>query len=129
MNVILNDELTNDPLGRGYDGMSNREAADDLNVVYRTRNRASMSASEVLNAVDAAEYSALADLDKDRLWQLLAIGDLNPFGVEATLMQDIFGAGTTITALASARVDAVSRGVELGLSRVGEGDVWDVRNG
>lgn len=126
---ILSDELTTDPENRGYTGMSDRAAADDLNIVYRTRNRTSMSASEVLNAVDTSEYNALAEADKDRLWQLLGIGDLDPFGVEATLMQGIFGASATITALQAVRLEAVSRGVELGLGQVGEGDVWDVRNG
>ena len=32
---ILSDELTNDPLARGYGAMTDQEAADDLNTVYR----------------------------------------------------------------------------------------------
>ena len=117
---ILKDELVNDPLGRGYSGMTDEQASTDLNAVYRTRNRVSMTASEVLNAVDPAEYTALTASQKDRLWQLLAIGDLNPFGVEATLMQNTFGAGLTITALNAARREPISRADELGV-RVGPG--------
>lgn len=118
MSDILKDELTNDPLGRGYSGMTDEEAADDLNTIYatdpRTRSRVSMSATEVLNAVDPSEYNALISADKDRLWQLLGIGDLNPFGVEATLMVNLFGAGsTTITTLKAARVESITRVQEL----------------
>ena len=125
----LKAELTNDPLVRGYSGMSDQAAADDLNGVYRTRNRSSMTASEVLNAVDAGEYTVLTAGNKDRLWQLLAIGELNPFGVEATLMIGIFGAGSvTITALQAARQEAVSRAVELELgSGLGTGLVAEAR--
>lgn len=32
---VLKDELTADPLGRGYSGMTDAEAADDLNTAYR----------------------------------------------------------------------------------------------
>ena len=32
---ILSDELTNDPLARGYGAMTDQEAADDLNLIYR----------------------------------------------------------------------------------------------
>lgn len=124
---ILKDELANDPLTRGYASMTDETAADDLNSVYRSRDRTSMTASEVLNAVDNAEYTALANAAKDRLWQLLGIGDLNPFGVEATLMQSIFGAGATITALAAARVESITRAQELGLSPVKVGQVEEAR--
>jgi len=31
----LSQELTNDPLGRGYSGMTDQQAADDLNTAYR----------------------------------------------------------------------------------------------
>ena len=126
---ILADEITTDSLGRNYAAMSNREVADDLNTVYRTRNRKSMTASEVLNAIDSGEYDALSNVNEDRFWKLLSIGDLDPFGVEATLMQNIFGASTTITTLQALRLENVSRGVERGIGVVGEGDVWDVRNG
>ena len=36
---MLSDELANDPLGRGYAGMTDAQAATDLNTVYRTRYR------------------------------------------------------------------------------------------
>jgi len=33
----LRQELNDDPLGRGYSGMTDQQAADDLNTVYRQR--------------------------------------------------------------------------------------------
>lgn len=33
--TILSDELTNDPLVRGYSAMSDSAAADDINLIYR----------------------------------------------------------------------------------------------
>ena len=57
MSDILKDELAGDPLARGYSGMSDAAAAIDLNTAYRTRGRASMSASEVYNAIDEADWT------------------------------------------------------------------------
>ena len=124
---VLNQELINDPLGRVYSGMSDQEAADDLNTIVRDRNVASMSASEVLQNVDDAEYAALTDVKKDALWGLLGMAALNPWGKEAGVMQDIFGASTTLTALQTARVETVSRAVELGLGSIRESDVEKAR--
>lgn len=130
MSDILRDELVNDPLVRGYVAMSNREAADDLNIAYRARNRASMTGRQVKAEVVDTEYDLLSADKKAHFLVLTSSDDLDPFGLDANVIKDIFGAGSmTVTALATARIETVSRGVELGLSRVGEGDVWDVRNG
>jgi len=127
---ILTTEITGDPLTRGYAGMSDQAVADDLNTVYRSQNRTSMTASEVYNAVNAGEWAALSAADKEEVWNVVHLGTINPFGREATVFTSIFGGGsTTIGALAAARVESVSRGTELGVGVVGEGDIWDVRNG
>ena len=124
---VLNQELINDPLVRGYSGMSDQEAADDLNIENRDRNVLSMSGSEVLQNVDATEYSVLTDGQKQVFWGLLGIAILDPWGVEADVMQDIFGASTTITNLQAARVETVSRSVELGLGLIRESDIEKAR--
>ncbi len=112
----LKTELTDDPLARGYAGMTDSQAADDLNTSYRSRDRTTMTASEVVNAVDTADFLALSAAKQNKFWQLMGIGELNPFGVEATLMIDIFGGGsTTITTLAALRVESITRAQELGL--------------
>ena len=103
-------------------------AADQLNTVNRTLNRASMSGSEVLNAVNAAEWIGLTDAGRQTVWDIVHLGTLNPFGVEATLLIEVFGGGSaTITALAAARKDDVSRAVELGLGFVYAGHIQNAR--
>lgn len=109
-------EIDDDPLGRGYITMSDVEVADDMNTVYRIRNRATMSGSEVFNAIDKAEYNALTAAQQELVWNIIHLGELNPFGLEADIFVDIFGGGsTTITTLAALRQEDISRGEELGL--------------
>ena len=145
MSTILETELTVDELGWGYNGpgifnpgpdpMKDREAADILNAIHpapdtRTRNRDSMSGRQVKAEVDSAEYDALSADKKAQFLALTASDDLDPFGLDVNVIKDIFGpASATVAALATARIETVGRGVELGLGQVGEGDVWDVRNG
>lgn len=120
----LRTELLVDPLGRGYSTMSNQEAADDLNSIYpspdtRTRDRTSMSASEVYNAIDQANWTSLSSTERQEFWDILHIGDVNPFGREAVRFTAIFGSGSaTIIALKAARVESISRAAELGLGEV-----------
>jgi hypothetical protein len=127
--LALRHELDDDPLGRGYAGMTDKEAAEDLNITYRTLNKDTMTGSEVLNAIVITEFNALSAEDQRTIWDVLHIsGDLNPFGLEATIFIAAFGGGsTTIANLASARVYYASRGEELGLSVVDEGDVNKAR--
>jgi hypothetical protein len=124
----LKAELTVDPLTRGYAGMGIEAAAADLNTVYRERNVATLTASQALNAIVKTEFLALTDANRELVWNVLHIGDINPHGVEADLFTEAFGAGSeTITALALIRVETVSRAVELGLGRVRAGDVERAR--
>ena len=110
----LRNELLTDPLVRGYDVMTDQEATDDLNTEYRSRNRAFMEASEVFNAIVVADYLALADGDRATIMGIMGFGRINPFGKEANVFISIFGGGSaTIMALAAARVEPISRAVEL----------------
>ena len=116
MAEILRDELLSDPLGRSYSTMSDQEATDDLNTEYRSRNRTSMKSTEVFNAIDVSEFIALADGNRNTVMQIVGFGDINPFGKEADVFISIFGGGSeTIIALALARMEPISRAVELGL--------------
>ncbi len=126
--TVLSDELTNDPLGRGYSAMTDQEVVDSLNAVDRPRDRTSMSGREVAAGIDNAEYDALGDVQKSQVLALVASDDLDPFGLAANVIKDIFTAGSaTVLALAAARVETVSRAVELGLSRVRAGTVAEAR--
>ena len=112
----LKAELLDDPLvpPRGYSTMSNQEATDDLNTKYRTRNRSLMTASQVFNSIDKAEFDALSATDQAIIWNVLHLGEINPFGLEAMIFTAVFpNGGVTLTALAAARVEPISRAVEL----------------
>ena len=99
-----------------YTSMTDAEAADDLNTLRIVRNRTSMSRSEVMQAVEPTAYNGLTGDDLVAFWGLLSVDRLDPFGVEADVMIKLFSAGSaTITALAAARVETISRAVELGI--------------
>lgn len=127
--AVLNIELMTDPLSRGYSGMSDLEAADDLNTVYRTIALDTVSGSAIFNATDDAEFGALTDAEQDQWMALCAVGSIDTTsGVAKALESDIFGPGTTTRDnLVALRTQDVSRAVELGLGVVTEGDVNKAR--
>lgn len=126
--LILTDEITVDPLGRGYSTMSSQAVAEDLKIVYRSRIKALMTSTEIFNAVDIDEFMALADGHRSNILGLLAFGSLNPAGREATVFTRIFGAQSqTIQTLAQERQEPVSRAVELGIDGVRASDVEAAR--
>ena len=118
----LRDELLTDPLGRGYSVMDNEAASVELNAIWadpdtRERNRTSMSSSEVYNAIDQTEWALLSAGDQQELWDILHLGDIDPFGREKDRFTTIFGGGSvTIAALADARKDDITRAQELGIT-------------
>ncbi len=117
----LRDELLNDPLSRGYSTMTDKAAANDLKTEYRTRNRTSMTASEIFNSINKVEFDALSNANEALIWNVLHLGEINPFGLEAAVFTSVFSSGgPTLTALNSDRKEPISRAVELGI-RVGEG--------
>lgn len=126
---MLRDELLNDPLARGYAGMSDEDAAADLNTVYRERNRTNMSASEIYQAIDRAEFlgASIDDTQRQEIYNLLFFDSIDPFGKEADVFVEIFGTGPTITALQAARKKSISRATELGLGTVKPGHVGEAR--
>ncbi len=104
-------------------------AAEQLNAVNRTRNRNSMTGSEVLNSIDSGEWSTRTAEQKQVIWDIVHLGDVNPFGVEATLITDAFSGagGLTMAALAAARLEPISRAVELEFGFVKVGYVEQAR--
>jgi hypothetical protein len=121
-------EITTDPLARGYSGMTNLQVADNMNVVDRTTNKTTMTGTEVMNAINKTEFNALTAANRQMVWNIIHMGNINPYGIEADLFIDMFGGGsTTITTLAALRKNDVSRGQELGIGNVREGDVEGAR--
>jgi len=130
----LREEIINDPLGRGYSGMNDGEVAIDINTEYRTRNRASMSGSEIWKNTNLTEFGALLDgadtagknerNEKQEWISFCAIDSHDPFGPSVQFVINLFGAGSaTATNLNAARVETISRGNELGLGYVKVGHV------
>jgi hypothetical protein len=124
----LKAEMDADPLGRGYAGMTDAQASASLNVANRTRVRNAMSASEVFQAISAAEFAAKTDAQRQLVLGILGFGTVNPAGREAEVFVQVFGAGSqTIAALAAARQETVSRATEIGLEAVLPGDIAKTR--
>jgi len=129
MPVLVNasplcDEVQNDPLGRGYSGMTAIEILADLQTEYRTQQVMQMSGLEVSAHIDATEFAALPDADKQLVTAIAMAPQVNPWGFAANVFIDAFGApSNTITALANARTEAISRIDELGLGNVKVGHI------
>lgn len=113
--ITLKNELTDDPLGRGYSGMTDQEATDDLNTAYRELTRERIETWEVIEATVASEWSALSDAEKERYSTFIAAGTLNPSGANTKqAFAAMFGLGTTtrVNLLALSK-ETVSRADEL----------------
>ena len=122
-------ELTAGHPDTGAYNVDDALAAAQLNAVNRTRNLASMTGSEVINAVDTTEWGTRTAEQKQTVWDIVHLGTVNPFGVEATLIQSAFSGagGVTVAALAAARAPAASRAEELGLGFVYPGHIQQAR--
>jgi len=128
--VALKAEIDTDSLVRGYAGMTNQQVADDMNTVYRTRNRSVMTGKEVKDRIDTTEWSSRTDAQKQIVLALCNRDDLDPFGIDAQIFQDeMAGATNTLAALTAYRVENISRAVELNLGFIYEADVDSARNG
>lgn len=111
---ILEDEIAGDPLSRGYSAMTDDELIVSGSTKDRPHNRKTMTGREVRDQIVESEYNALSDAEKQQVLSLTASEDLNPFGPDAAVMKNIFGAAsTTIGNLVTARVELISRMVEI----------------
>lgn len=112
---ILKTEIDNDPLTRGYAGMTDREVAVSLNLKTRSKSVTRMTGVQLGDAVDETEYKALSDVNKAAVRELVQVPQLNPFGFAAIVIKDIFpNQGSTIAALIAMRTTTTSRAKELG---------------
>lgn len=142
----LKDELAVDELGWGYNGagvfnvgpgpMTDEEVVDVLNTIHpspntRTRNRTSMSGDEIFQATDPGEFNGLptgsgntAD-DQGHWLAFCGRETIDPFAVaNVELVNSIFGdPSATRTNLIAARVESITRAVELGIAFVKVGHV------
>jgi len=112
---LLENEIADDPLVRGYSGMTDEQLLTSLNTANRDSNRTSMTGREVKTHVDVTEYNALSAAKKQQIIELLNRDDLNLFGLDKDILVDIFGrVSTTGSNMSSARVESISRATEIG---------------
>jgi len=96
-----------------------------VNNANRPVNKSAMSAVEIFEGFDDAEYDALTAAKRQEVLSLLTISeDVNPFGRTAKSLVRIFGGGSvTVSNLAAARNENVTRGAELGLGHIHHRDI------
>ena len=126
--MALKSELQNDPLNRGYSGMTDAQVAEDLNTKYRTGNVTSFSGDFMFTKTDAAEFAGLTD-HKRILWLSFCGRDVDPWNeVNVEFVKWIFGStAQTVVNLGAARTQSISRAQELGIGSVTSQDVKDTR--
>ena len=73
------------------------------------------SPNEVKAAIDATEFAAKTDAQKQQVIELVKRDDLDLFGLDKDILVDIFGASKTGTSMLAARVESISRATELRL--------------
>jgi len=145
----LSDELANDPLARGYAGMTDEQATTDINTEYRDVNY-----SILIDAVNYAirengkwtSYREKAELQQtpgtysnqfmrefmDIFTGFTSLPEVDMQGaymdglIDAMVVEGSMGAGVA-AALKAFGIQTVSRGVELGLGTVRVGDVEEAR--
>lgn len=130
-------ELSTDPLGRGYSGMTDQQAADDLNTAYRDSPLDSISGDQAFSVTDNGEFTALTDLKKQLWLSFCSRASIDPFGsANVAFVQWVFGGGaTTVASLNTLRSNANgrTRAEELNAqdssvpAKVGAGDVAQAR--
>ncbi len=126
---IITDELVNDPNVRDYVGMADNQAIiADLNAETIQVNKDTLHNKEILEAIDATEFTAITGDDLTKVMGILAVDSVDPFGIAADIFIAAFPeAGTTLTSLDALRVKNISRAYQLGLPVVKEGWVEQAR--
>ena len=116
----LRDELANDPLARGYSGMTVEEVFASLTAVDRTVTVGFLEAAEIFDAINIGEYQNLAAGDKDSVALILGLsGPINvgsPSNARTILANAFDSNSDTRIALLKLIDRTVSRAEELGIA-------------
>jgi len=126
---ILQEEITTDPMGIGYSGMTPEQIYTALTVENRTRNKSFMFGYEIWENTDSAEYASKTAEAKREWLALCAIERVNPFGAAQQVAIGIFGnpaSSVTVANLQAARVETLSRMKMLGIQKVSIGLINEV---
>lgn len=128
---ILWNEISTDPLARGYATMTDAQVASDMSTVYRTTVRTTLSSAEIYENINVTEFQSKTDAQKTYVRDVLGLGQevqVGPDSKARAVLIAVFGAGSdTIQALAAMLLVAISRSQELGLGIVKPGHVQVAR--
>jgi hypothetical protein len=123
-NAALCDEITNDPLGRGYAGMGVEAITADINSEYRLVFHEKVEGADLFEGVVGAEWQAISEAEKTQVLSLLSFGAISPQGNVRTFLITIFGGGSgTISNMADIARYTTSRAAELDLGSPNAGAV------
>ncbi len=117
----LQSERTNDPITRGYSGMTDSQFLASITAEGRPNPRTFISSGELFEAIDGAEFIALSAADKIRVDRLLGlgaevvVGPGNSHNAVQELLATFGGPSTTVQTLAALRDQTQSRAQEIGL--------------
>lgn len=117
----LQAERTNDPLPRGYSGMTDNQFLISITAEDRPDPRVSISSGELFESIVGIEFIALSVADKVRIDRLLGlgaeviVGPGNNHNAVQELLATFGGASTTVATLAALRDQQQSRAQEIGL--------------
>ena len=129
--IVLWEEISTDPLERGYGGMSDAKVTTDMNTLYRSQTRDTLDSAEIYERIDVAEFQEKSPDAKVYVRDILGLGQgifVGPGSKARTVLLAIFGGSSlTIQVLASALEVPISRAAELGLGTVKPGHVQDAR--
>jgi hypothetical protein len=112
----LCDEISLDPLGRGYAGMSLEQISADLQMPYRTRWKGCVDGNLMRDQITGADWLAIeTDTLRDRLIAVL-VGCVNPQGFARTRVIEILGSGESLSNMAAVAQHHITRAEDIGVS-------------
>jgi len=115
--IKLKEEVTIDPILRGYVPMTNQQVLDSLTlVVDRNDNASLLTGDQMFTATNATDWNGLTDA-KRQMWVSFTRSDIDPFAAaNVAFVKWIFGTtAPTVTNLAALRTKKITRAVELNL--------------
>jgi len=123
--LLLKNEIDTDPNAVGYVDMSNIDVANSINDPIIPINKTSLTTKQLLEAIEKNPLLSLTGDKAVRVWGILSMDSVDPFGIAADIFIDAFGSGSdTIIALAVLRKQNISRAQQLGYpGKVREGHV------
>ena len=110
--------------------MTDQQAADSLNTLDRSRTLTTLSASQIFEAIENADWNALTDAEKNKAKTVLSLGDSIGIGAGSkarAFLVDVFGGTNTATNLLAITTQSISRATELGLTDVAAENVREAR--